>query len=570
MKKFLSSIFLVLIVTLADAQFMPVKVSLYSTKQLQYRDYDGDQFGDQRITKSSRRPLDGYVLARIDGLFDCNDSSAALNPGATETCNFIDDDCNGTVDDGVPHYYFYTDANGDGYGDNTAVTAFCEATPPAGYTANEPVTADFTLTSTGHILNPLIWGFSGEHWLVNDKGVANDVLADPRLSNVAALLPQALSYSGTPEGHYTQYLPGDTIMSRPIGNGGFNPIPTSNKTVFYGKQFSISLFPEMVELCALTGAKLVIQTPPVINRDGWINALGYAKRNCGLAAVLMFQEYNGNYVDCPMCTNGTRVRDSANKVISITAPLFPEMKFTTDVGTNYANGYSQSNFQISGFTSSRLYYSESRSTGVRATATAQQLFDSMNVSIARFPQKCGDLIEANGGRGVAVTSWYSDGADPYGGQYVSNNTWLQAYYECSLAAIAFVNYDVSAPGKLEYCLYGRLERLGADRPDMNLKGKAFTVIAPALSAGLTVQRVTNSAATALIEMNGFTAADHHGYVIVINPTEATLQAQFVSDNGFIRPVTKIQVLKADSWLDTAPVLGQDDEVGAYSIARIEF
>jgi hypothetical protein len=33
-------------------------------------------------------------------LLDCNDQSAAVHPGAAETCNGVDDDCNGVVDDG--------------------------------------------------------------------------------------------------------------------------------------------------------------------------------------------------------------------------------------------------------------------------------------------------------------------------------------------------------------------------------------------------------------------------------------------------------------------------------------
>ena len=41
---------------------------------------------------------------------DCDDGDPAINPGATEKCNFIDDDCDGTVDGGA-------DPDGDGVGD---------------------------------------------------------------------------------------------------------------------------------------------------------------------------------------------------------------------------------------------------------------------------------------------------------------------------------------------------------------------------------------------------------------------------------------------------------------------
>ncbi len=50
---------------------------------------------------------DGYTLA--DG--DCADDDAAVNPGATEKANDLDDDCDGVVDDGTVRF----DDDGDGY-----------------------------------------------------------------------------------------------------------------------------------------------------------------------------------------------------------------------------------------------------------------------------------------------------------------------------------------------------------------------------------------------------------------------------------------------------------------------
>ena len=46
---------------------------------------------------------DTYALCPVDlAQADCNDQIAAINPGASETCNGLDDDCDGTADDGNP------------------------------------------------------------------------------------------------------------------------------------------------------------------------------------------------------------------------------------------------------------------------------------------------------------------------------------------------------------------------------------------------------------------------------------------------------------------------------------
>jgi hypothetical protein len=53
----------------------------------------------------------------------------------TEVCNGLDDDCDGTSDEGATNApIWYRDADGDGYG-NVAVT-LAQCTPPAGYVAN--------------------------------------------------------------------------------------------------------------------------------------------------------------------------------------------------------------------------------------------------------------------------------------------------------------------------------------------------------------------------------------------------------------------------------------------------
>ncbi|MCB9795903.1 MAG: FG-GAP repeat protein [Alphaproteobacteria bacterium] len=56
---------------------------------------------------------------------DCDDDNAAVNPGATELCNGIDDDCDQQIDNEAQDAgTWYTDADGDGFG--SAAVTDCE------------------------------------------------------------------------------------------------------------------------------------------------------------------------------------------------------------------------------------------------------------------------------------------------------------------------------------------------------------------------------------------------------------------------------------------------------------
>jgi hypothetical protein len=74
---------------------------------------------------------DGYVAA-VAGGDDCDDTDAAVNPGATEVCDGVDNDCNGITDEAGDPTTWYEDADQDGYGDDYSKAVAC--TPPDGYT----------------------------------------------------------------------------------------------------------------------------------------------------------------------------------------------------------------------------------------------------------------------------------------------------------------------------------------------------------------------------------------------------------------------------------------------------
>lgn len=94
-----------------------------------YPDSDGDGYGDGGASsKTACSQPAGYV----NDADDCDDGDKAVFPGATETCNSVDDDCDGSIDeDAVDRGTWYQDVDSDGYGDTSTVTIACDA--PKGY-----------------------------------------------------------------------------------------------------------------------------------------------------------------------------------------------------------------------------------------------------------------------------------------------------------------------------------------------------------------------------------------------------------------------------------------------------
>ena len=96
-----------------------------------YADADGDGYGDPVAATVACTAPAGTVTTATD----CDDADASVHPRATEHCDGVDEDCDGTVDDGaVDTLPWYADADGDGYGDAGAVTRACSA--PTGTVAS--------------------------------------------------------------------------------------------------------------------------------------------------------------------------------------------------------------------------------------------------------------------------------------------------------------------------------------------------------------------------------------------------------------------------------------------------
>jgi len=111
-----------------------------------YADVDRDGYGNPAAMTTSCRDLSATHVfdntdcddtdatlnrddADLDGVDscggDCDDGSPAVFPGAHESCNGIDDNCAGGIDDGVKDLEWYVDVDQDGYGDPASLLVSC-------------------------------------------------------------------------------------------------------------------------------------------------------------------------------------------------------------------------------------------------------------------------------------------------------------------------------------------------------------------------------------------------------------------------------------------------------------
>ena len=92
-----------------------------------FADFDGDGYGSQNSSLCMCGPDAPYTTTKGS---DCNDQNASISPGATESCNSVDDNCNGQTDEGAAGgQNWYLDQDGDGYGTGNPI-AICNGPKP--------------------------------------------------------------------------------------------------------------------------------------------------------------------------------------------------------------------------------------------------------------------------------------------------------------------------------------------------------------------------------------------------------------------------------------------------------
>ena len=101
-----------------------------------YLDADADGYGDEDAedTAQACSQPSGYASSSDD----CDDDDAAINPGAGEICDELDNDCDGLVDDDdgsvTGRTMWYGDDDGDDYGDASDSSPAC--VQPSGFVAD--------------------------------------------------------------------------------------------------------------------------------------------------------------------------------------------------------------------------------------------------------------------------------------------------------------------------------------------------------------------------------------------------------------------------------------------------
>lgn len=152
-----------------------------------YFDLDGDGYGNSDSIVISCSQPEGY--GPHEG--DCDETNAAINPGAVEICDEIDNDCNEIVDDSATEGdWYYTDEDGDGIGVPGELVLACSGASIAGDCNDEDPTEPQVVDADS---SGLVAGTLAFPWLNIQDGIDN---ADECVLVFAGTYAESLDFGG--------------------------------------------------------------------------------------------------------------------------------------------------------------------------------------------------------------------------------------------------------------------------------------------------------------------------------------------------------------------------------------
>ena len=245
-------------------------------------DDDGDCFCETLPCYDS---VNANCAALAEG--DCDDNNAAFSPNAFETCDGLDNDCNGLEDDNaLDGSVFYLDADGDGRGDPNHPTILCNRI--SGYVAN---------TADCNDAEPLAWIGAPEYC----DGVDND--CDNQTDELGAVdctdyyVDGDLDGFGDPAYSQCQCAP-DSVYVTTVGDDCYdaNPDARPSQTAFFDQDRGDGSFDYDCNYSEEKQFPLTSICSFQVCDDGWANAIPA----CGMVNSYEYDCFNtlaGCYFD---------------------------------------------------------------------------------------------------------------------------------------------------------------------------------------------------------------------------------------------------------------------------------
>ena len=140
---------------------------------------------------------------------DCNDSDPRFFPGATEVCDTVDNDCDGSIDEGATTTW-YRDADGDSFGASTDTRAACSA--PEGYVVSANDCND-AAASINPAAAEVCDGLDNDCDRATDEGVQNQYWVDADGDTYGSTSAPTLRACSAPAGYVNRGLDCDDSTS---------------------------------------------------------------------------------------------------------------------------------------------------------------------------------------------------------------------------------------------------------------------------------------------------------------------------------------------------------------------